>query len=324
MVNCPKKIKSFAISVDVEGDNEWEEEKRRDITLANITQIPRFHRLCQKFSIRPVYLLSYPVASSDKTAGLFRELNKNGDCEIGAHLHVWSTPPIRTIDIKNMTFQMDLSIKVLKEKLKKITDTICSKLRLEPVSFRAGRWGMDGRSLRLLEEMGYLIDSSVTPSFSWREIGGPTFIAACPEPYNPDYYDLTTAGNSSVLEVPVSIAFSAEVPNFIKKLYFTLPKKAKGILKRLNLPHPIWLEPTFTPFNELLNLSLKLKRRGSGFLHMMLHSSSLLSGGSPMSPTSKRVEEIFSNLESFFNFLKENYYQPVTFKEFRNQSNHYE
>lgn len=331
MVNRPKKIsqplkntKFFVISLDVEGDNEWEEKKRQHITLENINQIPRFHRLCQKFNIRPTYLLSYPAIVSNKSAGLFRELNENGDCEIGTHLHVWSTPPIRTIDIKNMTFQMDLSIKDLKEKLKKITDVVHSSVHCEPVSFRAGRWGIDGRSLRLLEELDYLIDSSVTPSFSWEKIGGPKFITASPEPYHPDCYDLTKMGNSTILEIPVSIAFSIEIPIFIKKIYFKLSASTKGILKRLNIIHPIWLEPTFTPFNRLLNLSLKLMRRGSRFLHMMLHSSSLLSGGSPMSANSKRVEKIFFNLENYFYFLKENFYQPVTFIEYRNQRIHHE
>ena len=317
-------MKFFVISIDVEGDNEWEEKKRQHITLENINQIPRFHRLCQKFDIRPTYLLSYPPMVSSKSSGIFRELNDNGDCEIGTHLHVWSTPPIRTIDIENMTFQMDLSIKDLKEKLKKITDSLHSTVHCEPVSFRAGRWGIDGRSLRLLEELDYQIDSSVTPSFSWESIGGPKFIAANPEPYYPDQYDLTKTGNSTILEIPVSIAFSREIPNFLKNIYFKLPNNIKGVMRRLNIIHPIWLEPTFTPFNRLKNLSLKLKRQGSGFLHMMIHSSSLLPGGSPMSANSKRVEEIFINLENYFSFLKQNNYQPVTFLEYRNQRIHQE
>lgn len=308
----------FIISIDVEADNEWGEPGRKGLKLGNIEQLGRFNSLCAKFNIRPSYLLSYPVAASDSSAAFFRGVHKNGGCEIGSHLHSWSTPPLSAMQIKNASFQSDLSLREVREKIQILTATIVSRIGIKPVSFRAGRWGMDGRSLRILEENGYKVDSSVTPSYSWLDIGGPTFVAAKLDPYYPDYYNLCRPGKSTILEVPVSIKFRPEIPTLFKKIYFRSPNIVRTALKKLGIVYPVWLEPTFTDLKDLISLTRRLKAKGFKVLHMMLHSSSLLAGGSPMSATSEKTEDIFLNLEKFFAFIKDNSHMSVTFSQLFN------
>lgn len=65
----------------------------------------------------------------------------------------------------------------------------------QPCSYRAGRYGMSDKTLTALGELGYKVDSSVTPHVDWSAQGGPDY-RLCP---NRPYWD------RGILEVPITI-----------------------------------------------------------------------------------------------------------------------
>src|SRR5690606_7049019 len=59
--------------------------------------------------------------------------------------------------------QCDLPPAVEKAKLENLTDLFESKFNCKPLSFRAGRFGISRFTFSYLSDLGYLVDSSVTP-----------------------------------------------------------------------------------------------------------------------------------------------------------------
>ena len=58
------KDKYFLISVDTEGDNQWDPSK--EVSTQNVEYIPRFQELCEKYGYKPVWLSNYEMVCDDK------------------------------------------------------------------------------------------------------------------------------------------------------------------------------------------------------------------------------------------------------------------
>ena len=46
----------FIITIDTEGDNQWDH--GRELTVENIRFVPRFQELCNKYHVKPTYLVT--------------------------------------------------------------------------------------------------------------------------------------------------------------------------------------------------------------------------------------------------------------------------
>jgi hypothetical protein len=83
--------KYFCLTLDAESDDCWLTPER--IKLDNFREIPRFQRVCEKYQIIPTYLLTYEYATYKPAIEFFRQKLYENKCEVGLHLHAWSTPP---------------------------------------------------------------------------------------------------------------------------------------------------------------------------------------------------------------------------------------
>ena len=81
----------FLITVDVEGDDIWS--RPRTVTTANAAFVPRLHRLCERYGLRPTYLTTFEMATCPEFRAFGREVLRQAQGEIGMHLHAWNSPP---------------------------------------------------------------------------------------------------------------------------------------------------------------------------------------------------------------------------------------
>lgn len=130
-----------------------------------------------------------------KHAALIRRLSDRG-FGVGSHGMDHSVPYLCSKDEawqrQNLRVATDL-----------ITKTICRPIR----TFRAPNFSVNTTTIGVLEEFGYLIDSSVLPGRVVRKARFRRildFRRAPRNPYHPDPSDLLKAGNASILEVPVT------------------------------------------------------------------------------------------------------------------------
>jgi len=293
---------SLLVGVDTEADDQWTDAGRRALSVDNAARLPRLQALFERFGVRPTYLVTHEMATREPAASILRELARGGRCEIGAHLHPWSSPPYRPEDVAG-TYPHNLPAELLARQLRELTETIARQQGVRPTSYRAGRHGFDARSLPVLEALGYTVDSSVDPLFNETRKGGPSFAGAPLVPYHPDYADVRRPGGARILEIPVSAATAPALPKAVERLYASLPPLPyRGALKRLGL-RPVWLRPSYTSLADALAFAGRLARARVPCLNFLFHSSELLPGGSPYNRDEAAVERFLDDLARLLEHL---------------------
>jgi len=316
----------FLITIDTEGDNQWDH--GRELTVENIRFIPRFQNLCNKYLIKPTYLVTTEVCEDSFAKEIFKDYLITEKAEIGAHLHSWTTPPFLDKDGYRFNdechaFATELPEDLLNEKIKNLTNQIETAFGERPLSFRSGRFGFDEKVARILIKNSYLVDSSITPYISWSDAGGipdgtggPDFIDNIPLPFKYNFIE------GSIGEIPVTIAptrFPLNKSKAIARYYFRNVNNnliLRGIRKVFYANQPIWLRPNpdmkIGLLSELLREAIDTRLP---FITMMFHSSELMPGCSKYRPDNNSIEELYRLLEDFFIILTEKKVRSVTLTE---------
>jgi hypothetical protein len=314
------------LTIDTEGDNQWDH--GRELTVENIRFVPRFQDLCNKYLIKPTYLVTSEVCEDAFAKEIFTDYLLTDKAEIGGHLHLWTTPPFldkegyRYNDV-NHGFATELSQDLLTEKVKYLTNQIETSFGKRPLSFRSGRFGFNENVARILTDNSYLVDSSVTPYISWTGhkgipggIGGPDFMDKTPFPYQYNF------DNGYLKEMPVTIIptqypldkYDALARYFFKNVDNNIFLK---VIRRLVFRHqPLWLRPhlwmDIDLFDELINESINIKLP---YIVMMFHSSELMPDCSIYRPDKDAIEKLYDVLERFFIMLNDKNIASVTLTE---------
>lgn len=313
----------FILTIDTEADNQWNH--GRILDTQNIKYLPRFQSLCNRFNIKPTYLVTSEICADPIAQDLLTHFISQNAAEVGAHLHVWSTPPFKsdegyTLNDSNHPFANELSKEFISEKIRILTDQIEASFHKRPTSFRSGRYGFSEEIAEVLVDNGYVVDSSITPYIDWSShkglpdgSGGPDFLRYTPKPFR------YTFDNGHLLEIPITILptkFPLNANDLLARYYFQHVKSSMlmRILKKLYFKRqPLWLRPNLwmsqNLFNDLIN---EARKRGLPYLVMMFHSSELMPGGSIYWKDSDDIEKLFCSLEQFFLLLESQKISSVT------------
>lgn len=316
------------ITVDTEADNQWR--RPSPTTTQNIRFIPRFQALCDRFAFKPTYLAGYLAANDAEFQNVICAYQESRRAEIGAHLHPWATPPVdRSVegDERHHPFPHELPADLFEAKLAMLTDAVEKAAGRAPTSYRAGRFGFTGLQIAPLLSAGYVVDCSVTPYVSHAHLsglsggrGGPDFRAARPGPYYPDSDDCTRPGQSSLLEVPVTILFPRWPSRSWRACQDWQVRGAGRPANRLigRLGHgPRWLRPwRNTRAAGLIRIYRAARTLALPCVEMMFHSSELMPGGSPEFPDRAAVERLYGVLEKTFAFMAADGCRSVTLTQF--------
>jgi hypothetical protein len=294
---------ALLVGIDTEADDQWSDAGRRRMEVTNARHLPALQGLFEEFGARPTYLVTHEMAVGAESAPVLRALARSGRCEIGTHLHPWSSPPFRPEDLAAHSYPHNLPAELLERQVADLTATIEKEIGVRPVSYKAGRNGFDGRTLPLLERLGYAVDASVDALFNETRKRGMSFAGAPIEPYHPDYRDVRRPGASPVLEIPMSAGTLPGLPKPLEALYASLPTiPYRGALKRLGL-RPVWLRPSYSALPDMLAFASRLAAQGVRCFNVSFHSSEILPGGSPYNPDAAAVERFLSDLRRLLGHL---------------------
>jgi hypothetical protein len=311
---------ALLVAIDTEGDNQWDAAARRDQRFENIYALGRLHDFFARHGVRPTYVITYPVARDAKSADTLRSLVGRGDCEIGAHHHVWETPPFEPQDVDRHPYASSLPLDRFDDQLASLTGAIEAAVGRRPVSYRSGRFGFSAAHVSSLERAGYQVESSVAPLFYEKHKGGPDFVDAPLLPYFLAYDDATRPGTSGLLELPISAALSRRVPAWLERLYGRAPSPytTRRILRLLGIAHVRWLRPSYSSADDMIALARDVVRRGAPMLNLLFHSSEAIVGGSPYNRSDSELTAFFDRLGALFTYAsKELGAEPRTLSEFR-------
>lgn len=268
------KKEYLTVTIDTEADHldmqEWK--KRKPLEFNSILKgIPdNLDPIFCSFGVKPVYLLTDDVIINKDCVDLFKTLNFR--CELGAHLHF--------DDIKKVPFKEGVECEF--QMLSRITEIFKERIGHSPVSYRAGRFGVNKSTISSLEKLGYSIDTSITPYVDWRDVDKEMDFRLAPDqPYWVDKENITRKGDSGIFEVPVSIC-----PRFLRR--------------------GLWLEPAFTSFENMRSVVNSLSKRHNSkniiVYNMMFHSMEIYKGTSPFSDTERKLNIILDRLKRFFEY----------------------
>ena len=302
-------MKSFIITVDTEGDNLWHYDKNTEIQTENARFIPRFQELCNKYGLKPVWLTNYEMIMSDEYVGYIKGILSEGQCEVGIHIHAWNNPPLYSLNAKysGNPYLIEYPDEVMRAKFKETYDLIEQRLGVKAKSHRSGRWAMDNRYFKLLEEFGVVCDCSYTPTVTWDSAEGSTI------PSGSDYRNVPKDSHwiGNIFEVPVTIRhynhYLASGP-----LTHRLKVAIKG--------GRIWIRPALCSLSDMKKLVLDVsKEKGNDYLEFMIHSSELMPGGSPYFTSECQIEQLYKKMESLFQYIKSLGYVGETLESYTNR-----
>lgn len=294
------------VSIDTECDKSPNWDVQQPLSFKNITdQAHTLFPLFDKYNIKPTYLLSPEVLKDDNSIEFFKKNEKK--IELGTHLHVEFIKPNE--NMKSATtkeVQSDLRADVEFKKLDNLTKLFLDRFGYQPLSFRAGRFGISNSTLLYLNKLGYKVDSSYLPfkhlKFKKSEIEGWGLNIL---PYT----------KNEIVEVPVTHYAKnyIQIPKFIlKKLNNPLSFQSKVFKKIYGSRKVSWLRPFRHDKTELVNIAeftiyQIFKQQDYAVLNIMFHSNEITPNASPYCKTKKDVENYIRDLDFLFNHLKNKY-----------------
>jgi phosphatidylinositol alpha-1,6-mannosyltransferase len=295
----------LCVIVDAEEDFLWEGPfSPTNNSTASIGAQRRIHGLFAHYGIRPIYLVTYPLASEPSAIAALREYQADGLCDIGAQLHPWVTPPVVTAETERSSYPGNLPVGVEREKIRRLVDCIASSFDMQPKVYKAGRYGFGPNSAALLEEAGFETDTSLIPRTSYRAFGGPDFAAY-------DYTPFWFGNGRRLLELPVTRAFTGLLSQRAPRLYQlteSQPMRAMrvgGLLARSGLLERITLSPEGSDLEAMRRLTRALLARGTQIFTLSYHSPSLVPGNTPYVRTPRDLAVFLDRLSGFLSFFRD-------------------
>ena len=122
------------VGIDTEADDQWSQEGRDRMDVRNAERLPALQALCDEYGVRPTYLVTHEMATRPESVSILTGLARSGRCEIGAHLHPWSSPPFRPEDLAAHTYPHNLPPDLLERQLGELTATIESAIGVRPTT----------------------------------------------------------------------------------------------------------------------------------------------------------------------------------------------
>jgi hypothetical protein len=297
-------MKILCITIDTEPDCDVHWRRSQPVTFESVTfGIPSILRpIWDRFGIKPVYFASPEVVENDRCCQALRDEIRRG-AEIGAHLHGEYIEPQKKYESVAGTasdefpcFAYDSDVE--SAKIRNLTGLIENKLGVRPVSYRAARYGADIDTIKALEKLGYKVDSSVTPGVSWQSQGGPDHSRAPKQPYFISPVDYYSAGDGTILEVPITVS---------GKRFPLLPDKWM---------YYCWLRPTHMTGFEMKKLVAEFAGNyADPVLNLMFHSMEVLPGKTPFVRTKFGQKMYLGRLTAILVYMKKLGFESRTLAE---------
>src|SRR5664279_219299 len=313
--------KYLVISIDVEPDctPSWHYADPVSFSGVHIGIAQKLQPLFDARQVAPTYLINNVVLEDESCLQTFRQLP--GKYELGTHLHPeFINPDKRFASYGSKKAEGNCCFyppEIEFEKIKNITELFTKGFGRRPTSFRAGRYSAGLNTMKSLQDLGYFVDTSVTPHMLWDDPSRekPVDFRNAPEqPYFMNPENITALGNpDGLLQVPVTIM--SKKRSLLKELLVS----GAGLYRPMRQNRVIWLRPFYSTTKELIGIAKQFMKtyhdRPNLILNIMFHNVEVLPGISPYCQTEKQCRGYLKQLEDFFSFCKGEHFQSVTLSE---------
>jgi len=292
----------LVVVVDTEEEFDWHAPfDRANTSVVHMRDVHAFQVVCDAYQIRPVYAVTYPIATQPDGIAPLREIRASNRCEIGAHLHPWVTPPLEEEVNARNSYPGNLPRDLEKRKIEALARAIEERLGVRPRSYKSGRYGFGPNTAATLAELGFEVDLSPLPAFDLSGDGGPDWTDA---PVEPRWL------LPGLLTLPVTAAFvgfaSSKAPGLLRRA--SAPPfswmRAPAVLSRTGALERLMLSPEgFLPEHHV-RLTRALLAQGVRVFSFTLHSPSLRPGCTPYVRSERDREKFLDACRRYFEFFQ--------------------
>lgn len=293
----------LVVVIDCEEEFDWDHPVRgAPFSVKSTSEIGSLQTLMSRYGVKPTYVVDYKIVEDDQAWRPLLAWRDRDECRIGAHLHPWVTPPFDEEPIPANSFQGNLPRELELAKMRHLSDLLTSRFAERPTVFRAGRYGIGDRTAGCLVELGYEIDVSYMPHYSYATEGGHDFRSAPVEPF-------WLRPRQELLEIPVTAGFTGLAWRAGPLVQRYLETRAAnglrlgGILSRGSILSRLRLTPEGIRLDEAKALTLALLRRGQRVFHLTLHSTSVVIGGNPYTHSEDDRSRLLAWMDAYLDFF---------------------
>ena len=291
------------IIIDTEEDFDWDKPFDRNSTsVASLAAQHRAQEVFARHGVVPTYVVDYPVATSDLAGETLAAFQRDGQAEIGAHLHPWVNPPHEEAVNACNSYPGNLPPALERAKLAQLTEAITARFGARPTVYKAGRYGAGPATGGLLEDLGYEVDLSIVPFTSFAADGGPDFRDQGLQPY-------WFGRDRDLLEIPFSCGYYGLLAGTGPWLYplvtnsLFMKARVPGILARLGLLERIRLTPEGSSLDDHLRLTKWLVSQGCRVFSIAYHSPSLAPGNTPYVKDEAGLTRFLETLDRYLTYF---------------------
>lgn len=296
----PEFGRRFVLTVDTEEEFDWDKPLQREgFGLEHVPRLEEFQTFCENSGAHPIYLIDWPIANSELAGELLRDAVAAGRADVGIQLHPWVSPPhVETVTQHN-SFAGNLSPELEREKLTRLRDRIADNFGVEPLIYRAGRYGVGPNTADLLRELGVAIDTSIRSLFNYSGSGGPDYRAYPSYPYWVD-------PQRDLLELPLTTVFSGMLRRQGATIHPLLWRatQMRGVLARTKLLERLPLTPEGVAGDEAQRAIDIALDDGLTVLNLSFHSPSLEPGHTPYVRTDEDLDQLYDWWRGVFAHLQ--------------------
>lgn len=312
------------VTIDTEED-EWDRYRPTGSPVENVRKVPAVQAVFDAFGVRPTYLITYPMATSDLAVGILGEIAADGRCEIASHCHPWNTPPLVEEGGQDRAYTSmlcNLPPDLQRRKVTALHETVTERFGKAPTTFRSGRWGFSPHVAQALVDLGYRADTSVAPYVDWRGCLGPDYSHMTDRPYRFGPEDIfREVPDGPLLQVPATVGYvprNRAVGAVLAGVRETSPLQSPlaALLARGHLLGRTWLSPENATTERMIDLARAVTRQGrTPFLNMMFHSSSLMAGNTPFTRSRADEARFLDRIRGFLTWATEAGVASITLAE---------
>ena len=286
-----------SLAVDAEEDFDWDlPNAATGYSTGCMLRIGDLWRILGSYGMRPTYLLTYPVLEDADAVRLIRRQHQRGECDMGVQLHPWVTPPFDQ-GTQDVSYLGHLSPAVEERKLTALISRFQTAFGFAPTMFRAGRYGLSRSTPGLLEQHGFLIDTSLAPRTDFSSGGGPDFSRI---EYEPFWF----GRERTLLELPLCRSLVGWCGGAAPALYQAASRtlaarwRVPGVLSRTRCAERVTLSPEGNDVGAMLRLLNSRRSKGQKIFSLSMHSSSLAPGRNPYVRTRADLHMFYDRLSA--------------------------
>jgi len=313
-IALPKRTRPIlCVVIHTEEEFDWDRPFSRAATgVEHMRHIGRAQELFDGFGIVPNYVVDYPIASQPLGYESLRRYQDEGRALIGAHLHPWVSPPLNETLTRANSYPGNLPHELELEKLSILTQTITKNFGKRPLTYLAGRYGNGPNSAMILEELGYEVDISVTPSIDHSEDGGPDYSGYSAQPF-------WFGRKRQLLGLPGAGSYVGWLKSAGAPLYRFITNtnlrwaRFPAITSRLRAFERLRLTPEGYTVSELQRLTRSMLQDGERIFVFSFHSPSIHPGFTPYVRDEVDLRHFLDKTRRYFSwFMREMNGQSMT------------